>query len=126
MTVCSVRRAVRAIACAALAAGSIARTSAAEPPAATQPAPEPDIGSITSDLVPPSLASASDVTYPEGARGDALVVLMLTVGREGQVETVRAIEGEEPFASAATAAASAWRFEPARRRGQPVAARIRF
>jgi TonB family protein len=81
---------------------------------------------VISNLTPPSLTSSADVAYPQGARGDADVVLMLTVGRNGTVEAVRAIEGADPFASAATAAAATWQFEPARRQGQPVAARIRF
>ena len=118
-----VARSLRASVCAALILGTaIAR---AEPPPADR-TPERAVEGATSDLTPPSLTSTPDVVYPEGARGEALVVLMLTVGREGAVEAARAIEGEEPFASAATAAALTWKFEPARRQGQPVAARIRF
>ena len=121
------RRSARgSAACIAFATiGSVATAAHADPPPAapqaTAPADPP-----ASDLVPPSLTSASDVAYPEGAHGDAVVVLMLTVGRDGSVEAVRAIEGDEPFASAATTAATKWQFEPARRQGQPVAARIRF
>jgi len=120
------RRALRMGASAALVAGSIAVIAEAEPPPAPPQAPQSTVESTTSDLTPPSLASTPDVAYPEGARGEALVVLMLSVGREGAVEAARALEGEEPFASAATAAALTWKFEPARRKGQPVAARIRF
>ena len=96
---------------------------AAEPPA---PATPGDAQSPPSDLTPPSLTSTPVVAYPDGAHGDAVVVLMLTVGRDGVVEAARAIEGDEPFTGAATAAAATWKFEPARRQGQPVAARIRF
>ena len=117
---------VRAGASAVLAAVTIAAVAAAEPPPADQSAPESRPESTTSDLTPPTLVSTPDVAYPQGAHGEALVVLMLTVGREGTVEAARAIEGEEPFASAATAAALTWTFEPARRQGQAVAARIRF
>ena len=114
-------------ACAAFAAISITAVARAEPPPPSAPsAPAPVVENTTSDLTPPTLVSTPDVAYPEGAHGDALVVLMLTVGREGAVEAARAIEGEEPFASAATAAALTWTFEAARRQGQPVAARIRF
>ena len=112
--------------CAALAAVSITAVARAEPPPAAPSAPAPAGENTTSDLTPPSLVSKPDVPYPEGARGEALVVLMVTVGRDGAVEAARGIEGEEPFASAATAAALTWKFEPARRQGQPVAARIRF
>ena len=45
---------------------------------------------------------------------------------DGLVADVRAIEGPEPFASAASTAARAFSFEPARRGAKPVAARIRF
>jgi len=77
-------------------------------------------------LVPPSLTSPAEVAYPEGAEGEAVVVLTLTIGRDGAVEDVRVTEGNEPFASVAAAAAAKWQFEPARRQGQPVATRIRF
>ncbi|HMI85391.1 MAG TPA: energy transducer TonB [Polyangiaceae bacterium] len=119
------RSARRAAASAALALASMVGNAAAEPP---PPPPEsaPTPGAEASDLTPPSLAAPAEVPYPEGAHGDAIVVLMLTVGRDGAVAEVRAIEGDEPFASSATAAAGAWKFEPAQRRGQAVAARIRF
>jgi hypothetical protein len=121
----SVRRAVRVAASAAFAWAMAAR-AAAEPPPKPEVLPEPPAATATSDITPPSLTSTAEVAYPEGARGEALVVLMLTVGREGDVEAARAIEGEEPFASTAAAAALTWKFEPARRQGQAVAARIRF
>jgi TonB family protein len=108
-----------------LAIGSVAAVASAEPPPSAAQAAPPTV-SATSDLTPPSLISSADVTYPEGAHGDVVVVLMLTVGRDGTVESVRAIEGDDPFASAATEAAAKWRFQPARRQGQLVAARIRF
>lgn len=120
----------------ALAAAALAPSARADPPAisappppvdgapATKPAPAAD--PATTDLIPPSLVSSAEVAYPEGATGDAVVVLMLTVGKEGKVEAVRATEGEEPFAATAIRAASTWQFEPARRQGQAVSARIRF
>jgi TonB-dependent Receptor Plug Domain/Gram-negative bacterial TonB protein C-terminal len=126
---------------AALVFGSVAGSASADPPPSSPTAPAagsarptdgapttspPPANSAPSDLTPPSLISEADVPYPEGARGDALVVLMLTIGRDGAVEAVRATEGDEPFATVATAAAAKWKFEPARRQGQPVAARIRF
>jgi hypothetical protein len=51
---------------------------------------------------------------------------MLTVGKDGKVESARPIDGEDPFAATAARAAASWEFEPARRQGQAVAARIRF
>jgi hypothetical protein len=117
--------------CVALALGSVASAAFADPP--TKPSPSQTPSAATSpaepgvpDLVPPSLTSAAEVPYPEGARGDAVVILTLTISRDGKVEAARATEGDEPFVSAAAAAAVTWEFEPARRRGEPVSSRIRF
>lgn len=77
-------------------------------------------------VAPPRLLSDAAVPYPDGAEGDADVVLTLTIGVDGAVTAVT-VEGEprEPFASAASRAARGWRYEPATRAGAPVAARIR-
>jgi hypothetical protein len=66
------------------------------------------------------------VTYPEGATGDASVILELTVNEDGTVGAVGRVEGPEPFATAASTAAASWKFAPAERGGKPVRARIRF
>jgi TonB family protein len=63
--------------------------------------------------------------YPEGATGDATVVLVLTVGIDGAVRSARVVAGDEPFASAALLAATRFRFEPARKDGQPIAVTFR-
>ena len=63
------------------------------------------------------------VAYPEGAEGDASVTLVLTIGKDGQVQLAEVETGAEPFASAAKEAAASWRFEPATREGRPVAAK---
>src|SRR5688572_24548379 len=98
-------------ACAALLAAP--RAGAQEPP----PAPV---------ITPPRAAGALGVPYPEGASGGARVVLELLVDAQGAVTEARALEGPEPFASAATEAALTWLFEPAQREGKSVAAKIRF
>ncbi|HEU4578663.1 MAG TPA: TonB family protein [Polyangiaceae bacterium] len=64
--------------------------------------------------------------YPEGASGDAQVILELVVGAGGEVRDARIVEGAEPFSAAALTVARQWRFEPARRGTAAVAARIRF
>jgi TonB family protein len=74
---------------------------------------------------PPRLLSSATVDFPPGAEGQARAVLELLVRADGGVGEARAIEGGEPFASAALEAARAWRFEPATRDGTPAAARIR-
>jgi TonB family protein len=77
-------------------------------------------------LVPPRLIESREVPYPEGATGNAKVTLTVVVNRDGTVRSVEATTGDEPFASAAVRAARSFRFEPATRGGQAVAATIRF
>ncbi|WP_437592092.1 TonB-dependent receptor plug domain-containing protein [Sorangium sp. So ce1000] len=71
----------------------------------------------------PSPLGPTDPPYPPGGVGDATVVARITVYADGTVGAVE-VEGEEPFASAAARAAPSWRFEPARRDGRPIGARI--
>lgn len=68
----------------------------------------------------------TDVDYPPNAEGNAVVVLRFVVQVDGTIRDVEVLLGDEPFASAAAASALTWRFYPARRDGQPVAARIDF
>ena len=77
-------------------------------------------------MVLPKLESASEVAYPAGAEGDAEVVLVLVVGRDGRVRSASVERGDEPFASAATAAATSFVFAPGTRDGEPVVAKMRF
>ena len=93
----------------------VAGSAAAEEPAREQP-----------QLVPPRLVSGEQVAYPEGGQGEAVVTLTVVVNRDGSVRSVSVTTGDEPFASAAAQAVRAYRFEPATRKGQPVAATIRF
>lgn len=76
-------------------------------------------------LTPPRIVGEATAPYPEGASGDAIVIVAVTVGDDGAVRDAVAEEGDEPFASAAIGAARAWRFEPATRDERPIAARIR-
>jgi hypothetical protein len=64
--------------------------------------------------------------YPEGASGDARVLLELLIEADGSVGDARAVEGDAPFTDFAARSARAWRFEPARQRGEARAARIRL
>src|SRR5262249_14388744 len=66
-------------------------------------------------IVPPRMTSSQDVAYPENAKGDAEVILAITVEKDGTVRSATAESGPEPFASAAADAALSWRFEPATR-----------
>jgi TonB family protein len=76
--------------------------------------------------VTPPEALSTPVDYPEGASGTAEVVLELVVSTKGEVTDVRATSGAPPFTDAAVRAAKRWRFEPARRGGEPIATRILF
>ncbi|WP_437877700.1 TonB family protein [Sorangium sp. So ce513] len=93
----------------------------AEPAAAQAPAPAAQAPRVTM----PTPLGPTDPPYPPGGVGDATVVLRITVHADGSISVVDA-EGDEPFVSAAVSAAPSWRFEPARRDGRPLAARILF
>ena len=79
----------------------------------------------TPTLTPPVAQSSTDVPYPKGAAGDAAVVLELVVEKDGSVSSATVVEGAEPFAEQARAAALGWQFVPGRRVDTPVVARIR-
>ncbi|MGK3969566.1 TonB-dependent receptor [Sorangium sp. So ce118] len=96
------------------------------PPPGEAPPAEPSRDAPPAEgLVPPSPLTPLAAGYPDGAHGDATVRLVLTVNADGTVRSAVAEEGPEPFASAAVAAATSFRFAPATRGGAPVAARIR-
>lgn len=106
--------------------------SAAEIPATVsvaraqeQPAPTPDPPPAAA-IVPPRLLSEANVPYPEGATGDARVVLTLVVLEDGRVGSATPAEEQLPFSSHAAEHALRFAFAPATRAGRPIAARIRF
>ncbi len=78
------------------------------------------------DLLAPKLLTDPSVPYPDGASGDATVVLLVTVNADGSVRFAEPSEKVEPFASVAVRAALGWRFEPAMRGDHPVAAKIKI
>jgi TonB family protein len=102
----------------------LARISAGQP--AEKPATDTNSRSESgAELTRPVARGTFDVAYPEGETREALVVLELVIDRTGAVSDVRVVEGEPPFADAALTAAKQFDFEPARRGGTPVPARIR-
>lgn len=96
------------------------RPASAQP---TPPAPAPDPAPV---IVPPQIQGSPEVPYPVGAQGDAEVLLVLTIQKDGTVKAVEVAQGQEPFATAAKDAAMHFQFQPGTRNGEPVAARIRF
>jgi TonB family protein len=99
-----------------------------EPPASSRGsiAPAPAPATALPAITPPRPLSDTRVEYPVGGAGEAQVELELSIDAEGRVMAVRVIAGDAPFAEAARSAAEGWSFEPARRGGVAVAARIRF
>lgn len=76
-------------------------------------------------LAPPRLVSDGAVPYPDGANGDATVLLTLTVNPDGTVRSAVPANDTPPFSDAAAHAALEWHYQPATRGSQRVAARIR-
>src|SRR5689334_8480704 len=72
------------------------------------------------DFLPAEPATSLDVPYPQQAKGDATVVLELSVSDTGAVRSVRVVRGDEPFATAAKDQASNWKFKPATSAGTPI------
>jgi TonB family protein len=103
-------------------------TLAVAPPAAAQQAKKrlAPVASAPAAVSPPQLSSEAIVAYPEGAHGDATVILTLTVNADGSVRDVTPVEANEPFSSAAVAAAKSFHFAPATRAGKAVAVVIHF
>jgi TonB dependent receptor/TonB-dependent Receptor Plug Domain/Gram-negative bacterial TonB protein C-terminal len=98
------------------------------PPAARDTAPPTSPGAAVgrAAVIAPPVPLSTQLTYPEGAKGDHDVVLELTIDQDGAVTKAQALEGEAQFIEVVIAATATWRFKPATRDGVPVAARVRF
>ena len=71
-------------------------------------------------VVAPQAVFTPSVEYPEGASGDATVLLELDVAEDGSVAESTVRRGKEPFGSAARSGVKRWRYRPATRNGVPV------
>src|SRR5262245_11746705 len=87
---------------------------------ANDTAPPASAATKADTVQPPHVTSSTAVAYPEGASGNAVVTLELTVLPDGTVKSARALEESSAFSQAALAAASTWRFQPALRGGVPI------
>ncbi|CAN5531464.1 hypothetical protein BH09MYX1_BH09MYX1_21160 [soil metagenome] len=85
-----------------------------------------DASPILVPVVAPKAIAAGSVPYPDGATGEADVVVELIVETTGSVKEAKILSGPEPFAAAVLAAAPTFTFEPARRADVPITARIRM
>ncbi|MFZ0198753.1 MAG: TonB family protein [Candidatus Sulfotelmatobacter sp.] len=80
---------------------------------------------VPADVMQKLVKHRVDPDYPAAARPKNLrgvIVLDVVVGRDGSVVNVRALNGPEILAQAATDALRWWRFEPYRVDGRPVVA----
>jgi hypothetical protein len=77
-------------------------------------------------VIPPQALEAPGPPYPDGASGHAVVVIELSVDRDGAVSDVEVVSGKEPFSGVARRAAERYRFLPAKRGAEPIAAIIRM
>ncbi len=77
-------------------------------------------------MLPPRAIADLAAEYPESGSGEHDCEVQLVVGVDGVPRDVTVLACPSPFAEAAAAAAAAWRFAPATRGGEPVAARIRL
>ena len=101
-----------------------ARAQPAPTPPAT-PGPTPPATPPVPVVVMPKPITPMTAAYPAGAEGDATVIVRLVVEKDGSVSEVSLVEGKEPFAAAALAAARAFRFAPATRDGVAIKAAVR-
>lgn len=77
---------------------------------------------VPADVMEKLVTHRVDPDYPAGARPahlQGVIVLDVVVGRDGKVAQVRALNGPEILAQAATEAMRWWRFEPYRVNGDP-------
>lgn len=106
-------------------AQSLSVEEAANAPAVAPVAPAAVVAPPRNVVVPPE-PIAIPLGYPDGAAGEADVVLELSIDARGNVTLALAVQGVEPFASLATSAAEKWQFRAARRDGKAIASKIRF
>jgi len=76
--------------------------------------------------LPPKLVRSADVPYPEGAKGDARVTLVVVVEKDGTVREAKPTEENLPFSDVAAATVKTFVYEPATRNGAPIVAKIKI
>jgi len=83
-----------------------------------------DAGSLSSDEAPKLIKGAKPV-YPDDAyakRIEGTVMLQILIDTQGRVADVKVVKSIPELDAAAVATVRRWRFTPARKNGQPVAA----
>ena len=102
-------------------AGELDASASAETPDSS-----PGTRRKTDVVIPPKVLSDTSVNYPEGAQGQATVMLELLLDVRGEVMDVRLFDCEAPFDDVALSAAVTWKFQAGRVNGEKRAVRIRF
>jgi TonB family protein len=114
---------------AALLAGALLLSSASSAPG-QEPSPAPpaadEVKAAPAEVPVPRRTRFVAPAYPpqalaEGMRG--IVILAVTIDREGRVESVEVVRSVPPFDEAAAEAVRQWQFEPTRVAGRPVRVR---
>lgn len=111
------------------AAGGNAAPGTAEAPANAEPEvpTEEDIVPVGGEVARPLRTRFEPPAYPEAARArgeEGIVILELTLDREGRVAAARPLRGPDDLAAAAAAAARRWTYEPTVRDSGPVPLRF--
>lgn len=75
---------------------------------------------------PPKLLKSDVVPYPDGAKGNATVALVLVVDKDGTVREATPTEENKPFSDVAAATVKTFVYEPATRDGKPIVAKIKI
>jgi general secretion pathway protein A len=95
---------------------------------AAMPGPAPPATRVGGGLQPPKLISSTPPTYPPRARLDqvqGVVVINALVDENGKVTEMQVLSGPSGLTGAAVEALRAWKYEPARLAGQPIATHIK-
>ena len=129
--------AARGVFAALLLAGGCGERPEGEPPATASEhgpettahslPPEAEVLPVGGDIQRPERIRFEPPAYPEAARQrgeEALVILELTVDRDGSVAEARPLRGPEDLGTAAAEAARRWEYEPTLVDGEPAAVRF--
>jgi iron complex outermembrane recepter protein len=82
---------------------------------------------LAQQMVPPQPVETPPAVAPEGTTQAATVVLLVTIGADGSVQSVGVAESAGPaLDAAAIAAVTRWKFKAALRDGVPVESRVRI
>jgi TonB family protein len=71
---------------------------------------------------PPQVISTVEPSYPANTVSGGTVVLKVTVGASGEIESVRVMQEARGFTQQAIEAVRKWKFKPATLDGKPVMA----